>query len=96
MSESTLVADVVKAGPKFDTAMDMCVETLRHITDRGLDPAMNRRLMDLGERKESLSPEEHEELLSLVSFGERRTIERLEAQAALKRLTEALPALAKR
>jgi hypothetical protein len=45
----------------------------------------------LGERKEFLSQGEHEELLALVDFAHKRTIEKLEAQAALDRLRAALP-----
>jgi hypothetical protein len=44
-----------------------------------------------GERKEFLSPGEHEELLALVDFTHKRTLEKLEAQAALERLQTALP-----
>lgn len=49
---------------------------------------------DLGERKEFLGKEEHEELLALVAFSQRRSIEKLEAQVALKRLIELLPEVA--
>jgi len=45
----------------------------------------------LGERKEFLSQGEHEELLALIDFAHKRTIEKLEAQAALDRLRTALP-----
>jgi hypothetical protein len=39
----------------------------------------------LGERKEFLSQGEQEELLALVDFAHKRTIDKLEAQAALDR-----------
>ena len=52
---------------------------------------MNKRMRDLGERKQSQSPDEHAELMRLVSFGEKRAIEKLEAQAALQQLDETLP-----
>ena len=45
----------------------------------------------LGERKEFLSQAEHEELLALVDFAHRRTIEKLEARVALDRLRTVLP-----
>jgi hypothetical protein len=45
----------------------------------------------LGERKEYLSPAEHEELLALVDFAHQRTIEKPEARLALDRLHTALP-----
>jgi hypothetical protein len=56
-----------------------------------LDPILSQRMHDLGERKEYLSQEEHDELLALVDFSHKRTIEKLEAQLALARLRAALP-----
>jgi hypothetical protein len=56
-----------------------------------LDPLLHKRMHELGERKEFLTPEEHEELLVLVDFANKRTIEKLEAQAALTRLRNVLP-----
>jgi hypothetical protein len=50
-------------------------------------------MQELGERKEFLSQEERLELLALVDFAHKRTIEKLEAQAALDRLRTALPGL---
>jgi hypothetical protein len=40
-----------------------------------------------------LSPDEHAELLALVDFTQKRTVEKLEAQTALSRLRAALPGL---
>ena len=54
-----------------------------------LEPSPHRRMRELGERKEFLSRAEHEELLALVNFAHKRTIEKLEAQAALDRLRTA-------
>jgi len=55
------------------------VLSLRRMTEYELDPV--------------LSQEEHHELLALVDFSHKRTIEKLEAQAALARLRAALPSL---
>ncbi len=63
----------------------------RGIAEYELDPAINRRLRDLGERKEWLDEQEHEELMSLVGFSEQRSIEKLEAQLALKGLEDVVP-----
>jgi len=93
MSESTLVDNVVKAGPKFESVMSQCVTALRHVAEYELEPSINQRMRDLGERKDSLSPDEHAELMTFVSFGEKRAIEKLEAQAALRKLDETLPGL---
>jgi hypothetical protein len=48
-------------------------------------------MQELGERKEFLSQGEHKELLALIDFAHKRTIEKLEAQAALNRLRTVLP-----
>jgi hypothetical protein len=71
--------------------MRLCVAALRRLAEYELDEAINERMIDLGERKEFLDESEHAELMSLVSFSERRTTEKLEAQVALKRLGEVLP-----
>ena len=52
---------------------------------------MQRRLDDLGARKEFLDTAEHDELLALVDFTQHRTIEALEARLALSRLRDAFP-----
>jgi hypothetical protein len=61
------------------------------MADYELDPSLHRRMQELGERKEFLNQIGHEELLALADFTHKRTIEKLEAQAALERLRTALP-----
>jgi hypothetical protein len=56
-----------------------------------LPASLNRRLLELGERKESLSAVEHDELLALVDFTQQRTAEKLEAELALARLGQVAP-----
>jgi len=58
-----------------------------------LHATLTQRMHELGERKEYLTQAEHDELLALVDFAQKRTIEKLEAQAALARLRAALPDL---
>lgn len=77
--------------PQFLAAIQACALALRRMADYELEPSLHRRLHALGERKEFLSPAEHEELLALVDFAHQRTIEKLEAQTALTRLRTALP-----
>ena len=61
-----------------------CARALRPVADYQLEPALDdRRLRDLGERKEFLSPEEHAELIDLVAFSRKRSIEKLGARLAL-------------
>ena len=83
----------------FDTGLlrstlQTCERALRRVADYRLDPALDQRLRDLGERKEYLSAAEHEELLALVAFTQQRTLEKLEAEAALRDLRNACVELA--
>jgi hypothetical protein len=77
--------------PQFQLAIQACAVALRRLVDYKLEPSLHRRMRQLGERKEFLSPEEHEELLALVDFAHQRTLEKLEAKAALDRLRTTLP-----
>ena len=85
--------DVAVQSPDWEKALGQSVKALRRLADTKLDPALQQRQRDLGERKEFLTQREHEELMALVAFGERRTIERLEAEVALKQLGDLLPGL---
>jgi len=95
MSQSQL-AEAVRCEPRFESALELCVAALDRIAKYELDDAFNRRMRQLGERKEFLNEDQHAELMSLVEFAERRTREKLEAQLALKRLAEILPELVQR
>lgn len=79
--------------PQFQSAIEACAVALRRMADYELNPTLSQRMHELGERKEHLSPDEHEELLALVDFTQKRTVEKLEAQRALSRLRAALPDL---
>jgi hypothetical protein len=85
------LATVSTTEPRFKEAVDSCVASLRRLVTFELDPPIARRLQDLSERKEFLGETEHGELMALVAFTQRRSVERLEAQLALKRLREILP-----
>jgi hypothetical protein len=85
------MATVSTEDPQFQLAIQACAVALRRMADYELDPSLHRRMQELGERKEFLNQIGHEELLALVDFTHKRTIEKLEAQAALDRLRTALP-----
>jgi hypothetical protein len=80
--------------PKFQSALEASHRALRRVAAYELDPALDQRLRELGERKEFLSSTEHDELMSLVAFTQQRTIDKLEAQVALERIEAACPDLA--
>jgi hypothetical protein len=44
--------------------------------------------------KESLTPADRQELLALVEFADEKTAEKLQAQAALRRIDQVFPKLA--
>jgi hypothetical protein len=71
---------------RLQSAFRTCERALRRVADYRLDPALDQRLRHLGERKEWLSKAEHDELLALVAFTQQRTLEKLEAEAALQEL----------
>ncbi len=76
---------------RVHSALEMCVGTLSKLANYRLEASFQRRLDDLGERKEFLGSDEHDELLALVEFSQRRSVESLEARLALSRLREAFP-----
>lgn len=75
-------------------ALCSCRAALRRIAGYTLDPALDRRLLELGERKDLLGEGERAELMALVAFTQQRTVERLEAELALRQLDSAYPDLA--
>ena len=76
-----------------ESAVKKCALALRRVAEYKLDSSLNQRMRDLGERRESLSPAEHEELLAFVRFSQQRTIEKLDALAALQELRQVMPEL---
>ena len=79
--------------PQFQSAIEACAVALRRLAEYELHPTLTQRMHELGERKEYLTQAEYDELLALVDFAQKRTIEKLEAQVALARLRAALPGL---
>jgi hypothetical protein len=82
--------------PAVSAALQACVAALRRVAEYQVEPALDERLRDQGERKEFLGPEEHAELKALVAFTQQRTLEKLEAGLALQRLLAVCPELGAR
>jgi hypothetical protein len=80
-------------GVAAESALRDCVAALQRVAGYRLPPALDRRLLWLSENKEQLSQAERKELLAAVEFAEERTIEKLQARAALQRLAEVWPQL---
>ena len=93
METSATVTEILRSAPGFCGAIKQCAETLRQMAGYGLDDITNTPLRELGERKDSLSAEEKKEFFSLLTFCEKRTVEVLEAKAALAKLNREVPEL---
>jgi hypothetical protein len=61
-------------------------EALRRVAGYTLPAALDRRILELGERKETLTETEREELLAWVEFTQERSIEKFQAESALRQL----------
>jgi hypothetical protein len=79
------------ADPTVQSALQHVARALKRVSNYHLPPALDRRMQELGERKEYLGPAEHDELLALVTFTQERTLEKLQAELALRELQPLLP-----
>jgi hypothetical protein len=80
--------------PARQAAISSSVAALRRLASYALPPELDRRILELGERKESLTDDERAELMAWVAFTQQRSVEKLEAEVALRRLAAAFPELA--
>ena len=85
------MAPISLADSRVQSALRHGVHALKRVTNYVLPAALDRRLQDLGENKEHLGEAEHEELLALVTFTHERTLEKLQAELALRELQTLLP-----
>jgi hypothetical protein len=74
-------------------ALRECVSALQRVAAYRFPPGLDRRLLWLSENKERLNQAEREELEAAIELSEERTIEKLQARSALKRLAEVWPKL---
>ncbi len=76
--------------PAWQAALSSSVAALRRVASYTLPPELDRRVLELGERKESLTDDERAELLA---FTQQRSVEKFEAEVALRRLNAVCPEL---
>lgn len=76
-----------------DRAAAVAAAALRRVAGYVLPPALDRRLLDHGERKDALTPDERAELLEWVAFTQQWSADKLAAELALRRLAAAYPDL---
>jgi len=81
---------------KVEPLLRDCVVALQRVADYRLPRAMDERLRWLGENQEQLTEAEHGEFLALAEFAEERTLEKVQAQAVLKRVREVCPQIVAR
>lgn len=77
------------AEPARPDALEPSVAALPRVAGYTLGPAVDRRLLDLGERKGFLSPADHAELPGRVAFAQQRSLDKLQAEAVLQPLLAA-------
>lgn len=77
--------------PVRQDAIRSSATTLARWATYVLPAELDRRILDLSERKESLSATEHAELLAWVQFTQQRSLDQLKAESALQRLQQAFP-----
>jgi hypothetical protein len=80
--------------PAWQAALASSVAALRRVANYALPPELDRRVLELGERKDTLTPDERAELMAWVAFTQQRSAEKLEAELALRRLAAVCPDLA--
>ena len=61
----------------WQTTLASSVDALRHMANYTLPSALDRRLLDLGERKETLTSDERDELLAWVEFTQDLSLKKL-------------------
>ena len=84
------------AEPAQRYALESSTSALRRLACYSMPPELDRRILELGERKDSLTAEETAELQAWVTFTQQRSIEKLEAQVSLQRLEGVFPELVAR
>ncbi len=71
---------------RVQSALQQGVRALTRVAQYTLPVALDRRMQELGEQKEYLGDADHEELMALVNFTSERTLEKLQAEIALREL----------
>lgn len=87
------MTSLLSADSETVSALREAIEALRLLADYKLPPKLERRMHELGENKEFLDSEQHAELMEFVEFAQARTLEKLKAMRALKRLRQTAPGL---
>jgi hypothetical protein len=87
------IEDSPRIASSRQSALESSTAALRRLAEYSLPPELDRRMLELGERKDSLSDLEDAELRAWVKFTQQRSIDKFEAQLALQRLRSQFPEL---
>ena len=90
-----MVASAILESPR-DAALRSSAIALRRAAAYVLAPELDRRILNLGERKVELSDDERAELMAWVEFVQERSLEKFASELALRKLNDAFPELAER
>ncbi len=88
-----MVAHAILESPR-DAALRSSATALRRAAAYTLPPELDRRILDLGERKIELTDAERAELMAWVAFVQERSLEKFASEVALRKLTDAFPEIA--
>ena len=88
-----MVASALLESPR-DAALRTSATALRRAAAYALPPELDRRILELGERKVELTGEERAELMAWVAFAQERSLEKFASELALRKLTDAFPEIA--
>ena len=84
---------VATLAPGFVSALEEAVDVLHSVAEFELEDGLLQRMRELGENKETCSPEQREEHRQLADFWRRQTLRKVRAFNALKHLRQAAPEL---
>lgn len=87
--------DGMPARSELRAALKHALSVLKRTARYKMEPFLARRMHELGERKEFLDPSEHRELMRLVAFWRKRTLDVWEARLALREFNRLIPGMDK-
>jgi hypothetical protein len=91
--DKELPMSVASIDQNLYSALEETIGVLRGVADFRLEGSTVDRMRELGESKEACSAEERAEHRQLTELWQRRTLQKLQALNALKRLREIVPEL---
>jgi hypothetical protein len=79
--------------PYGEPILRNCMDTLQRMANYRLPSALDQRLLWLSENKDQLDESQREELVALVEIADQRSLDKVQAKAALEGLARIYPDL---